>query len=113
MSGPISRRAFNRGLVWTAGAIGAGAAGMAAVRAQDLGDLGNIDPARPLLFASPELEPFVDPLPRLPVLTGSQLELRAASTTHRFHRDLAPSPALAYGGMDYLGPPSRHMPETR
>ncbi len=44
MSGPISRRAFNRGLVWTAGAIGAGAAGMAAVRAQDLGDLGNIDP---------------------------------------------------------------------
>ncbi|EGD25528.1 multicopper oxidase domain-containing protein [Rhodococcus hoagii] len=104
MSGRISRRAFNRGLVWTAGAIGAGAAGMAAVRAQDLGDLGNIDPARPLLFASPELEPFVDPLPRLPVLTGSQLELRAASTTHRFHRDLAPSPALAYGGMDYLGP---------
>lgn len=104
MGGRMSRRAFNRGVAWTAGAIGIGAAGVAAVRAQDLGDFGNIDPSRPLLFASPRLEPFVDPLPRLPVLTGSQLELRAASTTHRFHRDLDPSPALAYGGMDYLGP---------
>ncbi|MDH6679009.1 spore coat protein A [Rhodococcus sp. LBL1] len=104
MSGRMSRRAFNRGLAWTAGALGVGAAGIASVRAQDLGGFGNVDPARPLLFASPKLEPFVDELPRLPVLTGSQLELRAASTTHRFHRDLEPSPALAYGGMDYLGP---------
>lgn len=107
MSGRISRRAFNRGLVWAAGAFGAGVAGTGAVRAQtplDLGDLGNIDPSRPLLFASPRLEPFVDPLPRLPVLTGPHLELRATSTTHRFHRDLEPSPTLAYGGMGYLGP---------
>lgn len=104
MSGRISRRAFNRGLAWTAGVVGVGAAGASAVRAQDVGDLGNIDPSRPLLFASPTLEPFVEQLPRLPVLTGSQLELRATSTTHRFHRDLEPSPALAYGGMDYLGP---------
>lgn len=100
----MSRRAFNCGLAWTAGALGVGAAGIASVRAQDLGGFGNIDPARPLLFESPKLEPFVDELPRLPVLTGPQLELRAASTTHRFHRDLDPSPALAYGGMDYLGP---------
>ncbi|MGF7123057.1 multicopper oxidase family protein [Rhodococcus sp. AG1013] len=106
MSGRISRRAFNRGLAWTAGAVGVGAitAGVPGVRAQDLGDLGNIDPSRPQLFASPRIEPFVDELPRIPVLSGSQLELRATSTTHRFHRDLDPSPALAYGGMDYLGP---------
>ncbi|CAM2990158.1 multicopper oxidase family protein [Prescottella defluvii] len=106
MSGRISRRAFNRGLAWTAGAAGVGAAtvGASTVRAQDLGDLGNIDPSRPQLFASPRIEPFVDELPRIPVLSGSQLELRAASTTHRFHRDLAPAPTLAYGGMDYLGP---------
>ncbi|QBJ96952.1 copper oxidase [Rhodococcus sp. ABRD24] len=103
MSGGISRRAFARGLALSAG-FGAVSAGMAAVRAQDLGDLGNIDPSRPLLFASPRLEPFRDELPLLPVLTGSQLELRAGSTMHRFHRDLDPSPALAYGGMDYLGP---------
>lgn len=104
MSGRITRRGFNRGVVWTAGVLGAGAAGAVAARAQGSGDLGGIDPSQPLLFASPTLEPFVDPLPRLPVLTGTELELRAASTTHRFHRDLPPSPALAYGGMDYLGP---------
>lgn len=104
MSGRITRRAFNRGVVGTVAAAGVGAAGAAGLRAQDLGDLGNIDPSQPLLFASPTLQPFVDPLPRLPVLSGSQLELRATSTVHRFHRDLAPSPALAYGGMDYLGP---------
>ncbi len=97
----MSRRAFNRGLAWTAGALGVGAVGMSSVRAQDIGD---VDPSRPLLFESPRLEPFADDLPRLPVLTGSSLELRSASTTHRFHRDLGPSPALAYGGMDYLGP---------
>ncbi|RVW00962.1 multicopper oxidase family protein [Rhodococcus spongiicola] len=104
MSGGISRRTFNRGLAWTAGAVGLGAAKSATVGAQDLGDFGSIDPSSPLLFASPRLEPFVDELPLLPVITGSELELRAASTVHRFHRDLDPSPTLAYGGMDYLGP---------
>ncbi|RVW00245.1 multicopper oxidase family protein [Rhodococcus xishaensis] len=104
MSGGISRRTFNRGLAWTAGAVGLGAAESAAAGAQDLGDLGSVDPLHPLLFASPNLEPFVDELPLLPVIAGSELELRAASTVHRFHRDLDPSPALAYGGMDYLGP---------
>ncbi|WP_305093639.1 multicopper oxidase family protein [Prescottella sp. R16] len=104
MSGGISRRAFTRGLGYTIGAVGLGAACNATARGQDLGDLANIDPARPLLFASPHLEPFVDDLPRLPQLTGTGIELRAGSTIHRFHRDLAPSPALSYGGVDYLGP---------
>ncbi|MFR9749669.1 multicopper oxidase family protein [Nocardia sp. 004] len=58
----------------------------------------------PLIFHSPEIEPFVDELPRLPFLRGDRLDLAATTTTHRFHRDLADSPALGYGGMSYLGP---------
>lgn len=63
-----------------------------------------IDPLRPLVFRSPPLEPFREQLPTLPVLGGSSLDVRAASTVHRFHPDLPASPALGYGGMDYLGP---------
>ncbi|WP_280303591.1 multicopper oxidase family protein [Nocardia neocaledoniensis] len=62
----------------------------------------------PLLFRSPALEPFVDELPRLPVLRGDRLELVAGTTTHRFHRDLPESPALGYNGMSYLGPTIEH-----
>ncbi|NLU82407.1 multicopper oxidase domain-containing protein [Rhodococcus sp. HNM0569] len=62
------------------------------------------DVSRPLLFHSPPLEPFVDELPRLPRLDGTAHTLDATSTTHRFHRDLAPGAALAYGGCSYLGP---------
>ncbi|WP_137725502.1 multicopper oxidase family protein [Prescottella subtropica] len=100
----ISRRTFTRGLAYTVAAVGLGTGVARGQDLGDLGDLGNIDPSRPLLYASPHLEPFVDDLPRLPHLTGTSIELQAGSTTHRFHRDLAPSPALSYGGVDYLGP---------
>ena len=66
------------------------------------GSVADID--SPLLFHSPKLTPFVDQLPRLPILTGTDITLTANSTTHSFHRDLPPSKALAYSGADYLGP---------
>ncbi|MGW0324650.1 multicopper oxidase family protein [Nocardia sp. NPDC003183] len=62
----------------------------------------------PLLFHSPQVEPFVDELPRLPVLRGTQLDLIASTTTHRFHRDLPESAALGYNGLSYLGPTIEH-----
>ncbi|MTE17347.1 multicopper oxidase domain-containing protein [Nocardia sp. CT2-14] len=58
----------------------------------------------PLLFRSPSMQPFVDELPTLPVLRGDHLDLVAASTRHRFHRDMGEVPALGYGGETYLGP---------
>lgn len=62
----------------------------------------------PLLFHSPSMRPFADDLPLLPVLRGDDLDLAAASTTHRFHRDMGEVPALGYGGADYLGPTIEH-----
>lgn len=97
MSGRVSRRTMMRGL-----AIGAGlgAVGVGAARAFPF----DVDPANPLVFSSPHLEPFRQPLPILPVLGGSSIELQARSTMHTFHPDLPSSPALAYGGEGYLGP---------
>ncbi|WP_330153666.1 multicopper oxidase family protein [Rhodococcus chondri] len=62
------------------------------------------DLSRPMLFRSPTLEPFVDELPILPHLDGATRAIDAVSTMHRFHRDLPPGPALAYGDGSYLGP---------
>lgn len=62
----------------------------------------------PLLFHSPPVEPFVDELPRLPVLRGSELDLVASTTSHRFHRDLPESPAFGYNDLSYLGPVIEH-----
>lgn len=69
-------------------------------------------PPSPLIFHSPELTPFVDELPRLPVVSGRALDLTATTTTHRFHRDLPESPAMGYGGMGYLGPTIEHRAGT-
>ncbi|WP_051194247.1 multicopper oxidase family protein [Nocardia jiangxiensis] len=103
MDGPIGRRGF----LHRAGA-GLVAAGMYCRTA----NLASADPPAlppsPLLFHSPPMRPFRDEMPRLPVLRGDDLELNAATTTHRFHRDLGPSPALGYGGMEYLGPTIEH-----
>lgn len=57
----------------------------------------------PLVFRSPPLAPFVDPLPVPPQATGDVV-VDARATTHRFHRDLPPAPAFGYAGQDYLGP---------
>ncbi|MGN5238319.1 multicopper oxidase family protein [Rhodococcus sp. SJ-3] len=62
------------------------------------------DISNPLLFHSPSLEPFVDELPILPRIDNTTVTIDAVSTTHSFHRDLAPGPALAYGDRTYLGP---------
>ncbi|MCQ4121731.1 multicopper oxidase family protein [Rhodococcus tibetensis] len=97
MGGRIPRRSFVRGLALTAGL---GAVGVGSAAAFPFG----IDPLRPFVFRSPPLEPFRDPLPLLPTLGGTSVEVHASSTMHIFHSDLAASPALAYGGTDYLGP---------
>ncbi len=96
MDGRIPRRSFVRGLALTAGlgAVGAGSASATF----------GIDPLRPFVFSSPPLQPFREQLPPLPVLGGTAVEVHASSTMHVFHPDLPASPALGYGGMDYLGP---------
>ncbi|NLE78579.1 MAG: multicopper oxidase domain-containing protein [Rhodococcus sp.] len=97
MARQFSRRVVVRGLALTAGA---GAIGVGAARAFPF----DVDPAHPLIFSSPPLEPFRQQLPILPTLGGSSIEVQARTTLHRFHPDLAVSSALAYGGVDYLGP---------
>ncbi|MFG3619283.1 hypothetical protein [Nocardia sp. NPDC047654] len=98
----IGRRSFLHG-------VGAGFAGSMLVRTRGVAEP-LLPPGMdsPLLFHSPRVEPFVDELPRLPVVRGDHHELVAASTTHRFHRDLPESPALGYNGMSYLGPTIEH-----
>lgn len=93
----IRRRSFVQGLGLLAG-LSALSAGSATARPPD------IDPLRPFQLPSPRLEPFRETLPVLPGISGGNLELRAASSMHRFHPDLPSSPSLGYGGMDYLGP---------
>lgn len=81
--GPIMTR--RRLLGSAAGVAGIGLAGAAVTRAQDgPGSSGR----SPLLFHSPDLEPYVDELPRPPVLTGETIDLAARTGSHRFHRDL-------------------------
>lgn len=58
----------------------------------------------PLLFHSPPLTPFRDELPRLPLISGTEVTLDAHSSTHVFHADLRPAPTFGYGQCDYLGP---------
>ncbi|MFD5177879.1 multicopper oxidase family protein [Nocardia sp. NPDC058379] len=103
MGYPIERRGFLRAA--GAGLLGAAlfetSAAAAPPRARS-----------PLLFPSPKVEPFVDELPRLPVVRGDRLDLVAATTSHRFHRDLPESPALGYNGSTYLGPTVEHRAGT-
>ncbi len=100
---PIGRRAILRG-------IGAGlttaAVGRAVAAAEPPGF------ASPLLFHSPPLRKFVDELPRLPIIGGDRLDLVAATTEHRFHRDLPPAPAFGYNDRSYLGPTIEHVAGT-
>ncbi|WP_067702507.1 multicopper oxidase family protein [Nocardia jejuensis] len=102
MDSTIGRRRLLRGTV-----LGAAALAMSwnGIRVRG-------EPSSPLVFHSPDLTPFVDELPRPPVVSGRELELTATTTTHRFHRDLAESPAMGYGGMSYLGPTIEHRAGT-
>lgn len=91
--------AVTRRTVVRAGLLGAGAiaAGTWPVRRASAA------PVTPLVFGSPALAPFVDELPRLPVVPAGG-RLVAAAGSHRFHRDLPRSTTWGYGGLDYLGP---------
>ncbi|MEV5837663.1 multicopper oxidase domain-containing protein [Nocardia sp. NPDC052112] len=102
MDRPIRRRHLLHGA--TAGVLGATLSRTPLVAADPL------PPGEdsPLLFHSPKVERFVDELPRLPILHGSEIELTASTTIHRFHRDLPESPAFGYNGMSYLGPVIEH-----
>ncbi|MEU0542124.1 multicopper oxidase domain-containing protein [Nocardia sp. NPDC005978] len=102
MDGTFDRRGLLRG----------GIIGTAAVALSWNGIRSASAPPSPLIFHSPELTPFVDDLPRLPVISGRELHVTAATTTHRFHRDLPESPAMGYSGMDYLGPTIEHRAGT-
>ncbi|MGW5312188.1 multicopper oxidase family protein [Nocardia thailandica] len=102
MDHTLGRRALLRGA----------SVGAAALALTSGGGRAGGGPASPLVFRSPALTPFVDELPRPPVVSGRSLELVAASTTHRFHRDLPPSPAFGYAGMSYLGPTIEHRAGT-
>ena len=98
-SGPVLNR--RRLLGTAAGIAGVGLVGAAATRAQ-IG-AGSLGPS-PLLFHSPELEPYVDELPRPEVMRGENLDLTARTGVHRFHRDLPETMTLGYGAAGYLGP---------
>jgi spore coat protein A len=54
-------------------------------------------------FRSPVLEPFVDPLPVLPIRRIGG-EIVVAESRHKFHRDLDPAPSWGYAGQTHLGP---------
>lgn len=84
-----------------AGVAAGGIVGAAATRAQI--HPGSAGPS-PLLLHSPDLEPFVDELPRPAAISGTALSLHAHASRHRFHRDLPAGDCLAYGGKTYLGP---------
>ncbi len=94
MAARISRRTLLGGAV-----LGAG--GVAATKALASG---STPLPSPLIFHSPKVTPFTDPLPLPPVLRGPSIDLTAHSTTHRFHSAFQPSTAFGYGGQSYLGP---------
>lgn len=97
----IRRRVLLRGL--GIGGVALAVGGLS--KASSLGEPGSVVGIdSPLLFHSPRLTPFVDELPRLPILRGTTIDLTASVTSHSSHRDLPPSGALAYSGADYLGP---------
>jgi FtsP/CotA-like multicopper oxidase with cupredoxin domain len=88
-----------RRTVVRAGLLGAGAL----IAGKVPGSRALAAPVSPMVFGSPSLTPFVDELPRLPMIPASGT-LVAAPGAHRFHRDLPPSTTWGYGGQSYGGP---------
>ncbi|MDV6232490.1 multicopper oxidase family protein [Rhodococcus cercidiphylli] len=103
MSGSVSRRTALRGLAVAAVAAGAAALPVASTTRRAMAD-DFLRGQSPLLFHSPPLTPFRDELPRLPLISGTEVTLDAHSSTHVFHADLRPAPTFGYGQCDYLGP---------
>ncbi|MDJ0395414.1 multicopper oxidase domain-containing protein [Rhodococcus sp. G-MC3] len=96
----LSRRAAIR--LAALGAVAASVSASSVVRRAAADDI--FGGRSPLLFHSPPLPPFRDELPRLPVVSGTEISLDARSSMHAFHADLAPGPTFGYGELDYLGP---------
>ncbi|MFA9270108.1 MAG: multicopper oxidase domain-containing protein [Baekduiaceae bacterium] len=96
----MSRRALTRREV--VGAALAAAAAVSTPRAF-AGPSNSAIGRNPLMFVSPRIEPFVDPLPVLQYRAAGG-ELVAANARHRYHRDLAVSDTAGFGGQSYLGP---------
>lgn len=94
MPGKISRRAL-------IGATTLGATGLAVGPASPTTGLSL---RSPLIFHSPKVRKFVDPLPVPHTVLGPRINLIARSTKHRFHSDWEESTAFGYGGRSYLGP---------
>lgn len=57
----------------------------------------------PLIYHSPVLEPYVDPLP-IPPLRSLGGTVVIGESLHQFHRDLAPARSWGYDGASHLGP---------
>lgn len=97
----VSRRSVLKGSVVGTAAVALGAKAGAA-------PAGSVDIESPLIFHSPEFEPFCDELPSLSTLSGNEITLTAQVGQHAFHRDFPSSPALSYRsgeiGGGYLGP---------
>ena len=99
MARPVSRRTL------IGGASALGLAASATSTGAAIANLSRLPSLKsPLIFHSPDVAPFRQELPRLPVLTGPRFDIAATTTTHRFHPDWDPSPAFGYGGRSYLGP---------
>lgn len=97
----VSRRSVLKGSVVGTAAVAWGAKASAVPS-------GSADVESPLIFHSPEFEPFCDELPSLSRLSGNEITLTAQVGQHAFHRDFPSSPALSYRsgeiGGGYLGP---------
>lgn len=94
MAGPVSRRSLLGGAALGVGGVAAGKAFATPVTALP----------SPLIFHSPKVTPFVDPMPVPPVVTGQEIDLVARTTSHRFHSAWSRSTAFGYGDQSYLGP---------
>lgn len=99
MARPMNRRAVIKGIL----------AGTTGVTIASLPTPAASSPTRrpglsPLLFHSPPVEPFRDPLLRPSVCSGTDITIDATAGPHRFHSELGPSPAFGYGGQSYGGP---------
>ncbi|MFI0937398.1 multicopper oxidase family protein [Streptomyces sp. NPDC021020] len=96
-------QAPSRRSLLAAGVLGSASLAGGGTASADVARAAGPDRAGELSFPSPELTPFVDPLPVLPTSSGDST-LATAAARHRFHRDLGIAPTWSYGGLPYLGP---------
>ncbi|MFW0793226.1 multicopper oxidase domain-containing protein [Gordonia sp. CPCC 205515] len=111
MIGPLNAPGLTRrSFLQAAGIAGAAIATPAVASAAPLPYSPRLDHDSPMVpgvpfftYHSPPLVPFVDELPRLPII-GPPRRMVAANDSHQFHRDLPPVPSLGFGGLSHHGP---------